>query len=323
MLSRMIGQIFTKKTIRHIFALHIAVLAIEASAQEPWYPSKYGKDDNIGAANNLSVDAVVAAANLVDQGKVYSLAIKTDELTPDKWDRFYQVKAYPMHGTMLGRNKISTNESLIIVHDGLGTSMDGFSHLGINQRYYNGALHEDIFPDSGGGVRRFGMDNVPPIVGRGVLLNMVSYYKGRDKTLSVGTEFNSAEIIGAANKQGLEIRKGDIVIFHTGWLPLLWEDPETYLYKQPGLGVDGASYLVNKDVTMVGIDARTMEAFPATYEEIAPVHQELLTKNGVYIFEHVDTRELVKNNVDEFLFVLGVPKLSGTVQGIINPIAIK
>ena len=71
------------------------------------------------------------------------------------------------------------------------------------------------------------------------------------------------------------------------------------------------------------IDARTMEAFPATYQEIAPVHQELLTKNGVYILEHVDTRELVKDSVHEFLFVLGVPKLSGTVQGIIHPIAIR
>jgi len=312
-----------KKLLLGIIAIQAVFLVTEVNAQESWYPSKYGVDDNIGAANNMSVDAVMAAANLVDQGKVYSLAVKTNELTPDKWDRFYQVKAYSMDYAQLGPNKTTANESLIIVHDGLGTSIDGFSHLGINQRYYNGALHEDIFPDSGGGVRRFGMENVPPIVGRGVLLNMVSYFDGQEKTLAAGTEFNSEEIIGAADEQDVQIRKGDIIIFHTGWLPLLWNDPETYLYKQPGLGVDGASYLVEKGVTMVGIDARTMEAFPATYQEIAPVHQELLTKNGVYILEHVDTRELVKDSVHEFLFVLGVPKLSGTVQGIIHPIAIR
>ena len=59
------------------------------------------------------------------------------------------------------------------------------------------------------------------------------------------------------------------------------------------------------------------------YREIAPVHQELLTKNGVYILEHMDTRALWKDKVDEFLFVLGIPKLRGTVQGIVNPIAIR
>ena len=66
-----------------------------------------------------------------------------------------------------------------------------------------------------------------------------------------------------------------------------------------------------------------MEAAPATYSEVAPVHQELLTKNGVYILEHVDTRGLHDDGVDEFLFVMGIPKLRGTVQGIVNPIAIR
>ena len=59
------------------------------------------------------------------------------------------------------------------------------------------------------------------------------------------------------------------------------------------------------------------------YKEIAPVHQELITKNGVHIIEHMDTRELHKDKVNEFLFVLGVPKLRGAVQGIVNPIAIR
>jgi len=96
-----------------------------------------------------------------------------------------------------------------------------------------------------------------------------------------------------------------------------------YLNKQPGLGVDGAKYLIKKGVALVGIDARTIEAHPATYKEIAPVHQELITKNGVHIIEHVDTRGLHKDKVNEFLFILGIPKLRGAVQGIINPIAIR
>ena len=113
-----------------------------------------------------------------------------------------------------------------------------------------------------------------------------------------------------------------MVIFHTGWLQNLWDDIPAYLTTQPGLGVGGARYLVAEGIAMVAIDARTIEAHPADYEEIAPVHQELLTKNGVHIIEHVDTRALHRDGVDEFLFVLGIPKLRGTVQAIVNPIAI-
>jgi kynurenine formamidase len=64
------------------------------------------------------------------------------------------------------------------------------------------------------------------------------------------------------------------VLFHTGWLAKLWEDTVLYLNKQPGLGVDGARYLIAKGVALVGIDARTIEASPFKYKEIAPVHQD-------------------------------------------------
>ena len=53
------------------------------------------------------------------------------------------------------------------------------------------------------------------------------------------------------------------------------------------------------------------------------VHLTLLAKNGVYILENMVTDELAADGVTEFFFSLGVPKLEGTVQAIINPIAIR
>ncbi len=291
------------------------------AADDSWYPSKYGPEDRIGALNNLSPEVVVEAAKLVNRGKVYSLAIETNESTHDNYGRFYQVKSYPMTPSEIGPNKFTANESLIITNDGLGTSIDGFAHPGLGRRYYNGATETEVLSKNLTGVLRYGMESIPPIVSRGILLDMAAYYKV--DVLSEGIEFNSKQIAGAARAQGIEIRNGDVVIFHTGWLAKLWEDTPLYLNKQPGLGVDGAKYLITKGVALVGIDARTIEAHPATYKEIAPVHQELITKNGVHIIEHMDTRGLHQDQVDEFLFVLGIPKLRGTVQGIINPIAIR
>ena len=49
--------------------LNLIVLSGAAAAQADWYPSKYGADDTIGAANNLSEAGVVNAAGLVKLGK--------------------------------------------------------------------------------------------------------------------------------------------------------------------------------------------------------------------------------------------------------------
>ena len=64
------------------------VLPLTALAEEDWYPSKYGEGDEIGAANLLTPERVVAAAGLVKTGKVYGLGIETNSSTP----------AYPPRG---------------------------------------------------------------------------------------------------------------------------------------------------------------------------------------------------------------------------------
>ena len=54
-----------------------------------------------------------------------------------------------------------------------------------------------------------------------------------------------------------------------------------------------------------------------------PVHQELINYNGIYLLENMDTRELAKDKAYEFMFVLGPARVSGAVQMIINPTAIR
>ena len=81
--------------------------------------------------------------------------------------------------------------------------------------------------------------------------------------------------------------------------------------------------LASLGVVLVGSDSRTLEVQPYADGEIAPVHQILLAKNGVYILEHVKTRELAADKTYEFLFVMAVPKIEGAVQGIVHPVAIK
>ena len=51
-------------------------------------------------------------------------------------------------------------------------------------------------------------------------------------------------------------------------------------------------------------------------------HVTLIKENGIYILETMNTGKLAENQVSEFMFVLGQPKIKGAVQMIINPIAL-
>ena len=144
---------------------------------------------------------------------------------------------------------------------------------------------------------------MPPIVTRGVLLDMAAHY-GVD-VVKEGTAFNSAEIEAVAKKQGVEIRQGDVVIFHTGWISLIGKDDKRYNAGEPGLGVDGAKYLVSKGVVAVGADTWGVEAVPFETPDLFPVHAELLAKNGTYILENMNTGALAADKAYEFMFVLG------------------
>jgi kynurenine formamidase len=163
---------------------------------------------------------------------------------------------------------------------------------------------------------------IPPIVTRGVLLDMTKIM-GMDP-LPAGTAFNRKEIDAAARQAGVQIRKGDVVLFHTGWLAMADTDPQGFIAQQPGIGLEGARYLAGLGVVALGADTAALEAIP--HEDPAtgfPVHAELLAKNGVYILEVINTAQLAADGATEFLFVLGQPRFVGSVQAIINPIAIR
>jgi kynurenine formamidase len=223
-------------------------------------------------------------------------------------------------GTPMGVNQATGNDDLMHLWMGIGSQIDGLGHMGINHVYYNGNRAADFISPTG--VTTFSIDRLPPIVSRGVLLDMAKHF-GKP-VLEPGTVFNSAEIKAAAKAQNVTIGKGDVVLFHTGWLNVADQDKQRFMSGEPGIGVDGARYLAALDVVAVGSDTWALEVLPGEDPAQAfPVHPELLTKNGVYILENMDTRELAADGVGEFLFVLGQPRFVGAVQAVINPVAIK
>jgi kynurenine formamidase len=309
------------KTLMLTCPLALLCLIGPASAQD-WTRSKWGPDDEVGAANYMTPDLVVKAASLVKTGKTYPLGIPVDAKTTAYGPRAFKltiIQPGQAGSSGYGPNKFTYNDDIIETWVGIGSQIDGLGHAGIEHVYYNGNRLADFAQLSG--LRKLGIEKVPPIVTRGVLLDMTSYYN--TEVIREGTAFNVQEIEEIAKKEGIEIRQGDVVLFHTGWLSLLGKDDKRFGAYEPGLGVEGAKYLAGKGVVAVGADTWGVEPLPFESQNVWPVHQILLAMNGTYLLENLDTSELARDKAYEFLFVLGQPRFRGGVQSMINPIAIR
>ena len=286
--------------------------------------SKFGPNDQIGNVNYITPAKTLAATKLVTKGKSYRLGIETNKDTPAYPPRTFAitiVQPTQIAGNTLGPTKTTYNDDLIAGWMGIGSQLDGLGHLGIDNLYYNCNKAADFAMTDG--LKKLGVENVPPVATRGVLLDMAGYFN--TDIVKEGTAFNRADIEGAMKRQGISaIEKGDVVLFYTGWLKLLGKDNKRFGSVAPGLGREGAKYLASLEIAMVGSDTWALEVIP--FEKgagVFEVHQTLIPLNGIHILENINTEEMVRDQAWEFLFTLGPARITGGVQAIINPIAIK
>ncbi len=288
----------------------------------PWFPSKWGPDDEIGAANLLSPELVLKAIKLVKTGKVYQLGVPIDDKFPAVLHRRFElwnVPPAPTGDKSEGPNKFTMNDELIVAWTGVGTQLNGVGHIGIDHVYYNGHHAKDFVTVRG--VKKLGLEKTPPIVTRGILIDMADFY-GLE-IVPAGTEFSIADITAALKKQGTKIEKGDVVLFHTGWLKLVGRDNQAFLSGEPGIGLDAAKWLADQDIVAFGGDTWASEVAPRKDGQRIPVNQYMVAKRGIYNVELTETSGLARDKVYEFLFVLGHPLYIGATQEIVNPIAIR
>ena len=286
--------------------------------------SKFGPNDQIGNLNHVTPAKTLAASKLVTKGKTYRLGIETNKDTPAYPPRTFTITVVQpgqIAGNTLGPSKTTYNDDIIAGWVGVGSQLDGLGHIGIDNLYYNCNKAADFAMTDG--LKKLGVENVPAIATRGVLLDMAGYFN--TDIVKEGTAFNRAEIEGAMKRQGIRaIEKGDVVLFYSGWLKLLGKDNKRYGAAAPGLGREGAKYLASLEVAMVGADTWSLEVIPFEKDAgVFEIHQVLIPLNGIHVLENINTEEMVRDQAWEFLFTLGPARITGGVQAIINPIAIK
>ena len=157
---------------------------------------------------------------------------------------------------------------------------------------------------------------------RGVLID-VAAFKDTDR-LEAGTVITVEDLKGALKKQDTDIRSGDVVLIHTGHGQLWMVDNNAYNNGEPGIGIEAALWLANKEIVMTAADTWGVEVVPFETEDIIfPVHQELIGKRGIYNLENLDLSELARDKVYEFAFMFAPVKFKGATGSPGNPIAIR
>ncbi len=75
---------------------------------------------------------------------------------------------------------------------------------------------------------------------------------------------------------------------------------------------------------LVGSDTWATEVVPNPNPDLQfPVHQLLIPRNGIYIFENLLTEELARDRVYEFAFFFAPLRLKGATGSPGNPLAIR
>jgi kynurenine formamidase len=285
--------------------------------EQPWWPSPFGADDELGMLNHITDAKRRDALASVRVGRLYDLGRVLDERIPVFPGRYFrQTLVTTAHHANrnggVGDNHVNWITETVSGTMQLGTHLDALSHLQAGDRGYNGWTVAELASDSG--TSRLGVETVPQIVTRGRLVDVAA---ARDvERLEPGAAITVDDL------DGLEPEPGDAVLFHTGW-GAHWDDPEAYLAGEPGPGLELARWLAARGVALTGCD--TWSYGPVPPEDPArpfEVPQELNVRHGVFIVENLDTSALAADGVREFAFVLTHPKLRGATGAWTSPIAL-
>jgi kynurenine formamidase len=300
-------------------------LLFSQGAPEPPRPgsSKWGPTDQRGAANLLTAEKVLEAVRLVKTGKVYHLGRLYEEgfVGVGRQHRNFVNRLRPPEGPF-GTNKlVALEEDVYATLGQVGTQLDGLGHVGIGDVFYNGIDRKDI--QTYNGLTKLGIENVGAFVTPGVLLDIAAL-KGVQQ-LEKSYEITVDDLKEAIAKEKVTIRPGDVVLINTGW-GSLWSDQDKYTMYEPGIGIPAAQWLVEQQICMVGADnygGEVHRMYSESPHPTWPVHQILMTLNGVYNLENIDTSEIARDRVYRFAFIYAPLRLKGFTGSPGDPIAIR
>jgi kynurenine formamidase len=218
------------------------------------------------------------------------------------------LKLHRRHEAGLGEARTSAS-ALLVMAEHSGTHIDALCHQAENLSMYGG-VQVDAQVQTPEGFTQLGIDTVPPLLARGVLLDCA------DAGHAIG-----AEALERAT-EGLEIEAGDVILVRTG-AGALWDDPEAFL-AAGGIDASGSRWCAERRPLAVGADNVAWDVPGQDDPELGslPGHLILLVREGIHIIEALNLEALARDGVREFAFACLPLKLRGGTGSPVRPIAL-
>lgn len=274
-----------------------------------------------GTLSLASEDRVARAAHEVVTGRTIPLNLAIDAFDPPLFGRDR------LQHEVFSASRLDSEDIIDRFNPQASSQLDGLAHVRAREHgYYTGIDDRDRAREA------LGMHHWAErgIAGRGVLLD----FGGTDEAPSdpfAGTMLTAEDLRGAADRQGVEIRPGDILLVRTAWanqyLALDESGRERVTGSWNGLhaGADTAQYLWDSRIALVGSDNPAVECAPGS-REIGSLHRRLLPSLGMPLMELLDLEALAAHcraaGRWEFLFVSVPMNLRGAVSSPANAMAI-
>jgi len=214
----------------------------------------------------------------------------------------------------------SSASGMIVCMEHSGTHIDALCHQAGDLTLF-GDVPVDAATQTSKGFTQRGVEEIPPIVAPGVLLDMAGHL-GAD-ALEPGYAVTAAELQDCSARQRVTVEAGDVVLVRTG-NERHWGDTERYL-AGPGMGADASRWVADRGVLAVGADNMAWDVIGPRDPELGctlPGHLLLLARHGIYIIENLRLAELAAARRYRFLFICTPLKFVGATGSPVRPIAV-
>jgi kynurenine formamidase len=278
---------------------------------------RWGKDDQIGAANLITPAKRRQAAALVKEG--FSVSLARDVDTEKSVDN-----PQPYERQMLA---IGSDRFGVAFHGVAHTHLDSLAHINYDGVFYNGYKPDaDVVMKAGGHARNSIINLKNGILTRGILID-IPRLKGV-RYLEPGAPISLQDIEAWEKATGVKVTPGDAVFIRTGrWARRAavgpWDLSRTGL--RPGPSASIIPWLKARDVALLGSDVPPSTAPSDVPGETGPVHDFALVTLGVHLFDNCDLEALAdaaaaRKRWDFLLTAAPLPIRGGTGSPV-NPIA--
>lgn len=299
---------------------------------------RWGADDEVGALNYLGPEQALYAATCIRSGKVFTLQLpmadpKGDPVWPGRRgaercqviDEGHWIcgKAPEYPG---GQHYADDMMSAYLQGS---TQYDALGHVWYDGQLYNGYDAKTTI----GGLEKASVQAIGEkgVVGRGVLLD-IARLRGKD-FLDKGETFTHEDLLEAAEAQGVEIRKRDIIVIRTGFIESFYKLGAEEFYRdfiEPGLtySPELVSWFHEMEIPNLVTDTIANEVtIDPVNGALLILHGALMRNLGVTFTELANLARLAQDCAEDgqwdFLYTAAPLKVVKGTGGPVNPVVIK